>query len=48
MGVTPTGKQVEFQWIATVRICEGKIAENRGVPDMLDLLQQLGAVPAAL
>ncbi len=46
MGVAPTGKRVEFQGIATVRIREGKIAENRGMPDMLGLLQQLGAVPA--
>ncbi len=47
MGVAPTGKRVEFEGISTVRIGEGKIAENRGMPDMLGLLQQLGAVPAA-
>ena len=47
MGVSPTGKRVEFQGISTVRIREGKIAENRGMPDMLGLLQQLGAVPAS-
>ena len=46
MGVAPTGKRVEFQGIVTVRIREGKISENRGMPDMLGLLQQLGAVPA--
>ena len=46
MGVAPTGKRVEFQRIATVHIREGKISENRGMPDMLGLLQQLGAVPA--
>ncbi len=47
MGVPPTGKWVEFQGISTVRIREGKIAGNRGMPDMLGLLQQLGAVPAS-
>jgi predicted ester cyclase len=44
MGVAPTGKRVEFQGIATVRIREGKISENRGMPDMLGLMRQLGAV----
>ncbi len=47
LAVAPTGKRAEFQGIATVRIRGGKIAENRGMPDMLGLLQQLGAVPAA-
>lgn len=45
MSVAPTGKRVGFRGISTVRICEGKISENRG---MLGLLQQHGAVPAAL
>ena len=47
MGVPPTGKRVEFQGISTVRIREDKSAENRGMPDMLGRLQQLGAVPVA-
>ncbi len=46
MGVAPTGKRVEFEGMALVRIREGKIVENRGMPDMLGLLQQLGAIPA--
>jgi hypothetical protein len=29
-----------------VHIREGKIAEMRGAPDMLGLMQQIGAVPA--
>jgi hypothetical protein len=45
MSVAPTGKRVGFRGISTVRIREGKISENRG---MLGLLQQHGAVPAAL
>jgi hypothetical protein len=32
--------------VAMVRIREGKIAEMRGAPDMLGLMQQVGAVPA--
>jgi hypothetical protein len=29
-----------------VHIREGKIAEFKGMPDMLGLMQQIGAVPA--
>ena len=46
MGVPPTGRQVELPAVAMVHIREGKIAEMRGMPDMLGLLQQIGAVPA--
>lgn len=46
MGIAPTGKWVEFGGISAVRIREGKIVEYRGMPDMLGLLQQIGAVPA--
>jgi predicted ester cyclase len=48
MSVAPTRKRVGFRGISTVRIREGKIAENRGMPGMPGLLQLLGAVPAAL
>ena len=46
MGVAPTGKQVEFQGQAIFHISEGKVLERRGMPDMLGLMQQIGAVPA--
>jgi len=46
MGVAPTGKRVEFQGMAILRIAQGKIVENRGMPDMLGLMQQIGAFPA--
>ena len=46
MGIAPTGKRVVFEGISAVRIREGKIVEYRGMPDMLGLLQQIGAVPA--
>jgi predicted ester cyclase len=37
---------VEFQAQAIFHISEGKIRESRGMPDMLGLMQQIGAVPA--
>ena len=46
MGVAPTGKRVEFQGQAIFHISEGKVLECRGMPDMLGLMQQIGAVPA--
>ena len=46
MGVAPTGKRVEFQGQAIFHISEGKVLESRGMPDMLGLMQQIGAVPA--
>jgi predicted ester cyclase len=46
MGAPPTGKRVEIPAVVMVHIREGKIAEMRGMPDMLGLLQQIGAVPA--
>jgi predicted ester cyclase len=46
MGVPPTGNPVEIPAMAMVHIREGKIAEMRGMPNMLGLMQQIGAVPA--
>jgi predicted ester cyclase len=46
MGAAPTGNRVEFPGVAMVHIREGKIAEFKGMPDMLGLMQQIGAVPA--
>jgi predicted ester cyclase len=46
MGVPRTGTRVEIAAVAMVHIREGKIAEMRGAPDMLGLMQQIGAVPA--
>jgi predicted ester cyclase len=45
MHVAPTGKQVKFPLFITYRIADGKIAEHWMLPDMLTLLQQVGAVP---
>ncbi len=46
MGIAPTGKRIEMRGIAILRIRDGKIIENWGMPDMFGLLQQLGAIPA--
>ncbi len=43
-GIAPTGKQGAVTEMNIVRIDDGKIVEHWGGPDMLDLLQQLGAV----
>ena len=42
-GIQPTGTRVEVRLLDMVRIEHGKFAEQWGGPDMLDLLQQLGA-----
>jgi predicted ester cyclase len=46
MNVSPTGTRVEIPAVAMAHIRGGKISEMRGMPDMLGLLQQIGAVPA--
>jgi steroid delta-isomerase-like uncharacterized protein len=46
MGIPPTGKPVELSGITFERIAGGKRLEGWGVPDMLGLLRQLGAIPA--
>ncbi len=45
MGVSPTGKEVEFAGMHISRINEeGKIAENWEVYDLMGLMRQIGAV----
>jgi steroid delta-isomerase-like uncharacterized protein len=46
-GVPPTGKAVVAQSMAFYRLADGQIVEERAQLDMLSVLQQLGAVPAA-
>ena len=43
-GVKPTGKQITYQGIDSLRVVDGKIVERWGVSDDLGLLQQLGAI----
>jgi steroid delta-isomerase-like uncharacterized protein len=44
-GVPPTGKKITVQAMNIYRLADGKFVEERGQPDMLGLLQQIGAVP---
>jgi steroid delta-isomerase-like uncharacterized protein len=46
-GVPPTGKAIKVQAINFYRFSNGQIAEEYGQPDLLGLLQQIGAVPVA-
>lgn len=46
MGVPPTGKKIEVQALNIYRFSNGKILEERGQPDLLGLLQQIGGLPA--
>ena len=45
-GVPPTGKKIAVQAMNFYRLSGGKFVEERGQPDLLGLLQQIGAVPA--
>jgi predicted ester cyclase len=42
----PTGRQVAVPGIVIARIADGKIVEQWGLDDRLDMLQQLGVIPA--
>ena len=44
-GVPPTGKKIEVQAMNFYRFSDGQIVEERGQPDLLGLMQQIGAVP---
>jgi steroid delta-isomerase-like uncharacterized protein len=45
-GMPPTGKQVTMSGMTIFRVANGKIVEGWNNPDLLSMLQQLGAVPA--
>ena len=47
VGVPPTGKAVAAQSMAFYRLADGQIVEERAQLDMLGILLQLGAAPAA-
>ncbi|HEY5704034.1 MAG TPA: ester cyclase [Terrimicrobiaceae bacterium] len=46
-GVPPTGKTIEVQAMNFYRLSDGQLIEERGQPDLLGLLQQIGAAPTA-
>ena len=45
-GIPATGKSVEFDCTAIIRVENGKVAEHWGTTDNLKLMQQIGAVAA--
>jgi steroid delta-isomerase-like uncharacterized protein len=44
-GVPATGRKIEVRAVNFYRFSEGKIVEEYGQPDLLGLLQQIGAMP---
>lgn len=44
-GVPPTGKRVEISGCAVYRVVNDRIVEGWAHPDMLGLMQQVGAIP---
>lgn len=47
MGIPATGRRITMSETHIERIREGKIASHSGDVDMLGLMQQIGAIPAA-
>ena len=47
MGIEPTGRKAAWMGITVDRIADGRIAESWASWDMMGMLQQLGAAPAA-
>jgi steroid delta-isomerase-like uncharacterized protein len=45
-GVLPTGKKVSFGGRDFITLRDGKIIEQRASVDMMELMQQIGAIPA--
>lgn len=45
-GVPPTGLRLSIESITVERVSEGRIREHWRVTDTLDMMQQLGAIPA--
>ena len=45
LGVPPTGRKIEVSAMNFYRLAGGKFVEEYGQPDLLGLLQQIGAIP---
>jgi predicted ester cyclase len=45
MGMPPSGKHAIWQSTGFFRVKDGKIVEHWGVPDLLGLMTQIGAIP---
>lgn len=46
-GVPATGKSIAVQAVNFYRVSHGKIVGERGQPDLLSLMQQIGTAPAS-
>lgn len=44
-GTPPTGRQIAVQAMNFYRLADGKIANEHGQPDLLGIMQQIGAIP---
>jgi predicted ester cyclase len=47
MGIPATGRPIDMTWSMTARVRNGQLVEVHVIFDVLTMLQQLGAVPAA-
>ena len=45
-GVPPMGRRLSIKSISVERVSDGKIREHWRVSDSLDMMQQLGVIPA--
>ncbi|HKH37173.1 MAG TPA: ester cyclase [Rubrobacter sp.] len=45
-GVPPTGRRVSIESFTVERVSDGRIREHWRVTDTLDMMQQMGAIPA--
>jgi steroid delta-isomerase-like uncharacterized protein len=45
LGVPATGKPIHVQSMAFYRVSGGQFIEEHGLPDMMGLMQQIGAAP---
>ena len=46
MGIPPTGQSVSFGVFDIIRIAGGRVVEHWGQMDNMDMMQQLGVIPA--
>ncbi|WP_029112278.1 ester cyclase [Mycobacterium sp. URHB0044] len=44
-GIPPTGNEISVQALNFYHLADGKIVNERGQPDLLGIMQQIGAVP---
>jgi len=47
LGVSATGRKIQFETVDAMRVQNGRITEHWGVANLFSVLQQLGAWPAA-